>query len=188
MSLPKAWSFTFELTAPTMSLVIKRTDVTSIGFDFLSDAAVRYACTATSASSSPASTPRADYTTPGQPQRVVLGLEEELRPDTEYFVQCSGTTEGTDTPVEGMTEVVGPVRTQQDVDSSVAAISARVACDCPQTGKPVAREYPLDAGACDQNYSFSIQGFAMDCEVDVYVTESARACSYILSKQVQKTC
>ena len=65
MSLPKAWNFTFELAAPTMSLEIKKTEVTSIVFDFLCDfdvtlwSAVRYACTATSETSSSVSTPRA---------------------------------------------------------------------------------------------------------------------------------
>ena len=59
MSLPKAWNFTFELAAPTMKLERIQTEVTSIVFDFHSDAAVKYSCTAASGISPVVSTPRA---------------------------------------------------------------------------------------------------------------------------------
>ena len=60
-----------------------------------------------------------------------------LIPDTEYMLQCEAWTLG-DTPVQGFTEEVGPVRTQKDLDSSIAALTASISCACP-AGNTVSR-------------------------------------------------
>ena len=81
-------------------------------------------------------TPAQVYSDVTLPLVTELG-DGALIPDTEYMLQCEGWTLG-DTPVQGFTEEVGPVRTQKDLDSSIAALTATISCACP-AGNQVSR-------------------------------------------------